>query len=285
MNPPLHWQVLDEGRAGLPALHGELVAAASLNQLALWRGGRPLGTATCPVRAPGRPVFTSDGVRWGPGLWRDGSGYQSDPALLALCDSGHRTPQFWAWDDDGARVLAGLASAPGGGFETWLAGPALRAPRRLASHGPAQAGWLGRDIAVIGHAQAAVVDLTGRPLMALDNPTPALRLQASADARRLLLVEPGRIGLYDLDTGARLARAEGRWIDASSTDGRTALAVDIAGGLWAIDLLSPQSAPRPLNAPGPVQGVATDGTRLVACLAEAPWLCLAAWPPAPGSGG
>ena len=115
MNTTLLWQNVQEGQTGRLALQGNLLAAATLDRLRLWRGGRPLAQARSPLRAPGWPVAGAQAVHWGPGQWTAASGYRADPALLALCEQGRQVPACWAWREDGACVLLSLAGSAGPG--------------------------------------------------------------------------------------------------------------------------------------------------------------------------
>jgi hypothetical protein len=286
MNTTLLWQTVHEGHPGRLALQGDLLAAATLDRLRLWRGGLPVAQAQSPVRAPGWPVPGAQAVHWGPGRWTAAAGYQADGALLALCAQGRRVPACWAWRDDGACVLLSLGGGPGPGADpgpqALLAEPGrgLRAVLRSDAEAAAKACCLGLQVAVVGSAQASVHGADGRLRLRLDNPSPALRLVLCAAGQRLLLVESGRLSLYRLHDGHLLCRAQGHWTDAAPTpDGTQLLAVDVQGRLAWLDAATPDPEPRWIDTSDPVQAVALDDTQVLASFARGAPLRCAPWPP------
>jgi hypothetical protein len=285
MTSALHWTTIAAGHTGRLAVRGELVAAATLDRLGLWGHGAVPLAAVSPVRAPGWPVLSEGSVCWGPGRLTLSDGeYRATDGLLALCDHGRRVPQAWAWRDDGERVLVCLANGgPGsaGGTQAVLA-DAEGHPVAELRHDPeaaAAAACVGQDVAVVGSAHASVHGSDGYLRYRLDNPTPALRLALCRGESLLLLVENGRLSLYDMAEGSLSARWEGAWIDAApSPDGRRLLALDVQGRLARLDSRDATAAPGWLAADDPAQAVAADGRHIVAAFACGAPLRRTRWP-------
>lgn len=289
MNATLRWQALIDGSTGRLAVRGTMVAAATLDRLSLWQDGAALAQARSPVRAPGWPVLGDAVVHWGPGHWQAGTGYAVSDALLDLCRDGSQVPHCWAWRDDGEQLLVSLSRGHGGPHDADQ-GPAAaallvdRQGRPLATlrsdaGAAAAACCLGRRWAVVGSRQASVHAADGRLAQRLGNTAPALRVELCDLERRLLLVQPGRLSLYDTGSGALLGQSDGRWIDAAAAPaGDRLLAVDADGCLALLDTRALDAAPTWLAADDPAQSVAADAAHIVAAFVRPPALRQASWP-------
>ena len=68
------WEALPEGVGSVVAIGGELVAAAALSSLMIWRNGELLGRYDSPVPNPGRLAVVGDRVHWGTWVVDAGTG-------------------------------------------------------------------------------------------------------------------------------------------------------------------------------------------------------------------
>ena len=262
------WRVLPGGSGTRLALAGDRTVAASLGAVAVWSGTQL--EASAELSFPGRPQIVDGSVYCGD-VALDGSGSRRLPDLDAVLREGTQAPPEPPPGDGGYRVTAS-AWAPGGdalvvtAAATGLPARALlldgsgRRVETLWEGGEVAPGavWAGDDVIVVG---TQVYARDGRPLATLEAVTTPVRIEATG--ARVLVVEHGRLTLWDRASWRSVAVIEGGWLDAALSDDGLA-AVDLHGALW---LGSPGDLAE-VGQPDPVQAVALSGARVVASFAR-----------------
>ncbi|MGH9215138.1 MAG: hypothetical protein ACRDZS_02700 [Acidimicrobiales bacterium] len=283
------WRALDGGYGATVAVAGAYTVAAQLGYLTVWAGQRLVAHVTAQASAPGRPRIVQDRlakdkVYWGPGVLDLASGRLALLASLAAETTGTVVPRgvgispqgystaTYAWSPDGSMVAVTAQHASGPHPPTASAVVRDNAGQLLATLWECpdiapRAAWVGRTLVVIGTRQPGVFRRNGSRVVELDGATPPVRIEASSDETRLLMVEHTRLTLWDTATWAPVGIADGQWLDAAlAPDGQLVIAVDFAGTLHTLDgtLASGPPLPAPGAALGGALGVALDDSRVVA---------------------
>jgi hypothetical protein len=241
------------------------------------------GAGAAPTDGGAPDPFSGERVLWGAavldlatgrleslaGLRAAVVGTSAPPARPGFAPPGSQV-SCYAWSPDGSVVL--VARQETGPPQAVTASAALHHPggEVLAElwHGndlSPVAAWVGPSLAALGTRQSQVLGHDGSHRAELDGTTPPVRIEASGDERRLLVVENHRLRLWDTVSWSPVGTAAGQWLDAALTpDGALVVAVDFAGTLHALDqTLSPST---PLPAPGRVDGVAVTDDRIAVAI-------------------
>jgi hypothetical protein len=267
------WTPLAGPGGTLLGLAGAHTAAAQRGRITVWEDEREL--ASVEAAWTGRPLVGTGEVRCGelivsldggavrrvhPALG-EGTGVATPPPP----GSGYRAEgAVWSPDGEALLVAAAWTGAAGppparallfdgdGRHVTTLWEGSDRAPGAL---------WAGDELLVVGTRAPRVYTRAGTLVNVLDAEVPPVRIDG--DERRLLIVEHGRITLWDTAGWQQLARWDGGWLDAGLAPGRdVAVAIDLTGALHALPLSG--SAPQALETPDPAQSLAVGERRIVA---------------------
>ncbi len=282
------WEVLDGGYGATVAVAGEYTVAAQLGYLTAWARQRLVALVAAPAPAPGRPRVVVEGdadrVYWGAGVLSLATGALAPLTGLAAETTGPVVPRSaghpapgptaatYAWSPDGSAVVVTAQHAGGPNLATASAVLRDASGRLLArlwegSDVAPRAAWAGRTLLAVGTAAPQVFRPDGSRVGELAGVTPAVRIEASGDEARLLVVEHGQLTLWDTATWARVGSAPGQWLDADlAPDGQLVIAVDFAGALHALDgaLAPAKPVALPEAAHDTALGVALDDNRVVA---------------------
>jgi hypothetical protein len=278
------WTSLPDARGTAPAVAGPVTALAGRHELTAWCGGRVAARASSEIAVPGRARLVGAGpdcegaVHWGPWVvdLRTGTAERLD-ALAAADDEpfvpvaagrarGGPAAVAYAWSPDGRTVAVSRRRADAA--EVVLRDRSGRAIGTVwTGAGPApDAVWAGRDVTVVGDRRPVVAAPDGTTMAHLDATTPPVRIE-SDDESRLLVVEHGRLSVWDMSDWQPVAAADGSWLDAAIGPAGTAVAaLDFTGRLHLLD-----GSLRPLEivaAPAGAGGVALGADRVVVCGAE-----------------
>lgn len=284
------WRALPGGWAATLAVDGERTAAAAAGRITVWEGEREIAEATTATRV-GRPRFAGERVLWGAGALDLASGrYRAVEGIgAALVEGTGETPGLpdwplpqgrgyvptaYAWSPDGEMLVAsaswgGPPGPPAARVVLVTAAGEHRATLWQASDLAPTAAWVGHSALVVGCRQPRVFDLQGQELATLEGVTPPVRIEASADESRLLVVEHGRLALWRTADWSELVTHQGAWLDASlSPDGRLLAAVDFEGRLRIAAVAEQwRELTRPAL-PAAITGLALGEERLAATFAD-----------------
>ncbi|MDH3603847.1 MAG: hypothetical protein OEU26_29915 [Candidatus Tectomicrobia bacterium] len=280
------WTPLLGGRGATLAVANEYTAAAELARLTVWADERRIAQVEAATPAPRRPRISGGRVLWGDGVMELATGYyQRVEAVAAAIVEGTDAPQTptpfggyraatYAWSDDGQALVISAA---------WT-GPPGPPPARVvlvdgSGHHQATlwqesdlaptAAWVGCNVIVVGTREPRVYDRAGSNLIILSTGTPAVRINASVDETRLLVVEHGRLTVWDIERWTTVGVWTGTWLDAALTpDGRTVVAVGLNGHLYLARVENGLSLARELSLPDQVRGIALGCNRIVAAFAS-----------------
>jgi hypothetical protein len=261
---------------------GGYTAAAELGRMTVWSGHEVIARVEARTPTPGRARVNGRAARWGECVvdlatgdlrWVEGiraalvagTGTPADPP-----PSGGYVAAAYAWSSDGDAlvVTAGWSGPPGP--------PAARAVllddtgryRATLWEGSdvaPKSAWVGRDMIVIGTREPRAFERDGSPLVELDATTPAARIEADAEEKRVLVMEHGRVTVWNVATWKPVGVWEGQWLDAAITpDGHIVVAVDLSGRLHAARLDDGLSDAAELDAPDPIQSIALGDDRIAA---------------------
>lgn len=279
------WRALPAGGGQVLAIAGATLAAATPKHLVAWRDGREIASHAAARRIAGRPRIAGERVLWGDGMldlaggrWLPARG--AEALFEAAAPMGGEYATAWAWPPDAQALGCCIAGGRDAAARFVLLDTASGAARTLwrSSDLAPQAAWIGRSHIVLGSRQPQLWWRDGSPAAALgDGPAlPALRIEASADEKRLLVADPSGLAVWALPEAERVLDCRGDWLDATLTpDGQALFAVDAAGALQGCTL-QPGQAPQPLaGAPPGITALACDATQLLVSAGRrwhvAPW--------------
>lgn len=279
------WTPLHDGRGSRLALSSQRTAAAELRRLTVWSAGSRIAHVEAPVPEPGRPRFAGEFVLWGDGKFDITSGeYKRMPEILRAIGEGSSAPPTpsplgeyvpttYAWGEDSEVLVVAAA---------WNGAPGPPPARAVLVNGSGHhqkalwegsdvapmAAWVGREVVVVGVRQPRVFDRDGCAVATLAEGVPAVRIEASADDTRLLVVEHGRLTVWDTASWKSLGTKRGAWLDATIDPiGRILVAADLQGRLQFTRVDRYLSVIADVTPPDPVRGVALGTDRLVAAFA------------------
>ena len=279
------WTSLPDARGTAPAVAGPVTALAGRHELTAWCGERVTARAASETPVPGRARLVGAGpdcdgaVHWGPWVVDLRAGIAERLDALAAADDepfvpvaagrarGGPAAVAYAWSPDGETVAVSRRHADVA--EVVLREPSGRAIGTVwTGTGPApDAVWVGRDVTVVGDRRPVVLAPGGTTLARLDASTPPVRIEADGDETKLLMVEHGRLSVWDMSGWKPVATAGGSWLDGAIGPAGTAVAaLDFTGRLHLLD-----GGLRPLEivaAPTGAGGVALGADRVVVCGAE-----------------
>lgn len=125
------------------------------------------------------------------------------------------------------------------------------------------------DLNSFSACEQNLIAVTRVPIFALDNRTPAVRVEASSDETRLLIVEHSRLAVWDLASLRLVCAWPGTWLDAAiAGDGSTIAAVDFGGQLLVARVADGLSTPSLVEPGDPLAGVALGEGRIAASFAS-----------------
>ena len=276
------WVSLPHARGTAPGVAGVVTVLASRHELTAWCGERVVVRVTSEIPVPGRARLVGarpdceGAVHWGPWVADLRSGTAERLDALATADDepfvpvapgrarGGPTAVAYAWSADGRTVAVSAQHADSA--DVVLREPSGRAIGTIwTGSGPAPtAVWAGRHVVVVGDRRPMVLARDGTALADLDASTPPVRIEADDDETRLLVVEHGRLSVWDTSGWEPFATADGSWLDAAIGPAGTSIAaLDLTGRLHLLD-----GRLRPLEivgAPRGAGGVALGEDRVVVC--------------------
>jgi hypothetical protein len=272
------WTPLAGGYGTALGVHGAVTAAAQLGRITVWRDGEVVVRREAAVPSPGRPRVGAGRVLWGElALGLDGA--EEHVAVHAALAAGtgapvHGSPgvgfrpTLYAWAPDGERLVVVADNRE----EPPRAVLIDRSGERLAllweeRDRPPEAAWAGASRLLLGTRDPRVFAADGRLENVLERGVPAMRVEADAAERRLLIAESNRITVWDAQTWTPETRWPGQWLDAAlSPSGELVLAVDSG---WRLMAGRRGGEPQPVATPGAVAAVALGDDRAVIALADA----------------
>jgi hypothetical protein len=267
------WQALPEAVGSRVAIGGELIAAAALSSLMIWRNGELIGRFDSPVPNPGRLAVVGNRVHWGTRAVDTETGEVAAGPLLSEVLPGYAQTAAARSPDGSAVLLAGrwggligeqptaAAALVDGGHSATLWQVSDVAPDAL---------WCGDDRLIVGCRMPAVFDRSGQPIGSLPLETPPFRIDGDQAGTVVLVGGHGRLVVGTAD-GSVLATADGQWLDAAlAPDGRSVLSVD----LWsAVNMRSVEPGlpvMREVPTPDRVIGIGVSDSAIVAAFGVPP---------------
>jgi hypothetical protein len=284
------WTSLPDAGGTAPAVAGPVTALAGRHELTAWCGEEVTARVASDIPVPGRARLVGAGadcrgaVHWGPWVvdLRTGTserldglaGADDDPYVPVTPGRARGGPAAvaYAWSADGSTVAVSVRHDAGPRANTAEVVLRERSGRAVGTvwtgDGPAPAAvWVGRQVVVVGDRRPLVLARDGTTPADLDASTPPVRIEADDDETRLLVVEHGRLSVWDTSGWEPVATADGSWLDAAiGPAGISIAAIDLTGRLHLLD-----GRLRPLEvveAPTGAGGVALGADRVVVCGAD-----------------
>lgn len=183
------------------------------------------------------------------------------------------TPTVFSWAPDGSMVAVSVKW-------TGQPGPSPAKVLLLDREGrllhtlweesdlPVAALYISEKWILAGTRQLRFFDKNTFAAILIPEQLPAVKIEMTADEKRLLLLQYDHIGLWDAAAGKEIHRWNGQWSDATITpDGKHIVAVDVAGKAYLINTAAPHER-SPIAAPGAIFSVAANNDRLLAFFME-----------------
>lgn len=267
------WEALPEGVGSVVAIGGELVAAAALSSLMIWRSGELLGRFVSPVPNPGRLAVVGDRVHWGTRVVDTRTGdVAAGPQLSGVLPGYAQTAA--ARSPDASAVL--LAGRWGGVIGEQPTAAAVlvdgRHSERLwhASDVAPDALWCGDGRLIVGCRMPAVFDRSGAAIGSLPLDPPPFRIDGDRAGSVVLVAGHGRLVVSTAD-GSVLAAADGQWLDAAlAPNGGFVVSVDLSGDLKVRSVEPGLPVIREISTPDRVVGIGVSDDVLVAAFGVPP---------------
>lgn len=267
------WDALSEGVGSVVAAGGDLVAAATLSSLTVWRSGVLLERFGSPVANPGRLAVVADRVHWGNRVVDTRTGNVTVGPQFSEVLPGYTQTAAARSPDGSTAVLAGRWGGVIGEQ------PSAAAVRVDGGHGTVlwqasdvapDAVWCGSARLVVGCRMPLIFDWSGRPLGALPLETPPFRIDGDRAGSAVLVAGHGRLVVGAVD-GSVLAAADGQWLDAAlAPNGECLLSVDLSGALRVHVLQPGLPVLREIPTPDRVVGIGVSDDLLVAAFGVPP---------------
>jgi hypothetical protein len=267
------WQALPEGVGSVVAVGGELVAAAALSSLMIWRNGELLGRFASPVPNPGRLAVVGNRVHWGTRVVDTGTGkVAAGPQLSDVLPGYGQTAAAWS-PDASAVLLAGRWGGAIGEQPTAAAvlvdGGHIATLWQVSDVAP-DALWCGDDRLIVGCRMPAVFDRSGRGLGSLPLETPPFRIDGDRAGSVVLVAGRGRLVVGAAD-GSVITTADGQWLDAAlAPDGGSVLSLDLAGDLRVRSVEPGLPVRKEVPTPDRVVGIGVSDDAIVAAFGVPP---------------
>jgi hypothetical protein len=267
------WEALPEGLGSVVAADGELVAAAALSSLMIWRSGELLGRFDSPVPNPGRLAVVGSRVHWGTRVVDTETGEVATGPELSAVLPGYAQTAAARSPDGSAVLLAGrwggvvgeqptaAAVLVNGGHSTTLWQVSDVAPDAL---------WCGDDRFIVGFRMPTVFDRSGQAVGSLPLETPPFRIESDRTGSVVLVAGHGRLVVSTAD-GAVLATADGQWLDATlAPDGQSVLSLDFSGNLKVRSVEPGLPVRQEVPTPDRVIGIGVSDDAIVAAFGVPP---------------
>jgi hypothetical protein len=283
------WTSLPDPRGTAPAVAGPVTALAGRHELTAWCGEKIAAQAASDIPVPGRARLVGVGadcegtVHWGPWVLDLRTGTSERLDGLADADDDPYVPVApgrarggpaavaYAWSADGSTVAVSVRHDSGPRANTAEVMLRERSGRAVGTiwtgSGPAPAAvWAGRHVVVVGDRRPVVLARDGTAVADLDASTPPVRIEADDDETRLLVVEHGRLSVWDTSGWEPVATADGTWLDAAAgPTGSSVAALDLTGRLHLLDDRLRPVEVVDLPAGSGASGVALGRDRVVVC--------------------
>ena len=267
------WDALPESVGSVVAIGGELVAAAALSSLMIWRNGELLGRYDSPVPNPGRLAVVGDRVHWGTRVVDTGTGGVAAGPQLSEVLPGYGQTAAALSPDGSVAILAGRWGGEIGERPTAAAalvdGEHSATLWQAADIAP-DAVWCGDGRLVVGCRMPAIFDRSGRSLGGYPMDPPPFRIEGDRTGSVVLMAGHGRLVVGAAD-GSVLAAADGQWLDAAlAPSAGFVVSVDLTGELTMRSTEPGLPAISQIPAPDRVVGVGISDDALVAAFGVPP---------------
>ena len=267
------WEALPEGVGSVVAVGGELVAAAALSSLMIWRSGELIGRFDSPVPNPGRLAVVGGRVHWGTRVVDTETGEVAAGPVLSEVLPGYAQTAAARSPDASAVLLAGRWGGPVGEQPTAAAvlvdGGRSETLWQVSDVAP-DALWCGDGRLVVGCRMPAIFDRAGRSVGSLPLETPPFRIDGDRAGSVILVAGHGRLVVGTPD-GSVVATADGQWLDAAlAPDGGSVLSVDLSGNVSVRSMEPGLPVRQEVPTPDRVVGIGVSDDVLVAAFGMPP---------------
>lgn len=276
------WKNFADGRGTYMAISGHFAAAAELSRMTVWREGKRFTIVEGKTPTPCRPRFVKRKLFWGQYVLDllTGDLSQVDGIAWALKEGtglplvasplGDYIPAAMAWSTTGEYLVvsANWVGSPGptparvvlldktGRLKTVLSQTNEAAPMAV---------WAGENHIVIGGRNQEIFDSAGRLRKTTNFATPAVRIESTADERKLLVVEHGQLTLMDLEAGSTIGNKRLALLDASiDPEGRFIMALDLQGQIHIITADDRMLTKKTVGHPDIIRGLSLDVNQVIA---------------------
>lgn len=290
------WACIEGGFGTRLVLEDGMTLGATPDHLLLWMGQTLTHTLHPSYPQYGYPRMKGQMVFWGNGVLNLNSKKYTelpetkssivagtDASVIPSPRGGRYQPAFFAWSADGKIVVV---------TASWVGGTSSYPARALLLNDQGQfqtvlweatdlvpeAAWIGKQWLILGTRKPLIFDRKGKFIAELESGTPALRIEASKQEDYLLLVQTGRLTVWDTNTWNKIGDQPGNWLDAAiSPSGHSIVAVDFDGnlhimkmenGISLINIVIPRQA---------ILAVALGNNRIAAAFSEENTVCVASF--------
>ncbi|MBC7904045.1 MAG: hypothetical protein H7Y27_11510 [Gemmatimonadaceae bacterium] len=281
---------IEGDHASFFSMQQDIIAGVYADHLQVWKAGKRVAHSRISKAIPGYPQIVGRQILWGNGVFDfetgeyktmfeiypamiAGSGVSADPAPGAFY-----RPTFSAWSEDGLQCIITAAwTGPSGP-------PPVRAVLTDKNGTVTKLLWEGADLPIlaatfsknfiaIATRNLRIFNRQGALLHELPTATPAIRINFSANEKKLMELAPQEIRVWNFADRQSELQLGGMWNDSSiSASGQYILATGSKGELFCLSESKEAYELEEIPLTDPVDSITVGDNNFVASFRERPFI-------------